>query len=218
MSAPWQTLTDAVTGRYRPLAPRERALLAVALVAVTWLGWLTMISDPLTAERQQRAAAAAAVAGQLQAAAEAHQRLQEAAAADPDDRLLRERASLERELSSMGEAVGTVVDRFVEPERMAALLEALMTARTGLAMVRAENLTIESLGDADGAAPTLYRHPLRLVFRGSYFDVVDYLQTVERSPWALGWRSLDYRVVGYPLAEVTLELETLSRDARWIGL
>jgi MSHA biogenesis protein MshJ len=101
---------------------------------------------------------------------------------------------------------------------MAALLEALMTARTGLAMVRAENLTIESLGDADGAAPTLDRHPLRLVFRGSYFDVVDYLQTVERSPWALGWRSLDYRVVGYPLAEVTLELETLSRDARWIGL
>lgn len=214
----WQTLTDAVAARYRTLAGRERGLVAMAAVAVTWLVWQTLLSDPLTAERQRRAAAAAAAAEQLHTASETHQRLQESVAADPDDRLARERSSLQRELASMDDSLGALVDRFVEPERMAALLESLMTATTGLVMVRAENLPIEPLGDVDDAAPQLYRHPLRLVFRGGYFDVVGYLETVERGPWSLGWRSLDYRVDGYPVAEVTLELETLSRDARWIGL
>lgn len=218
MITSWRTAVAALATHYRALAHRERALVAMALLAATWLAWQTLLADPLALERQRRAAASALAAEQLRAAVDVHLQLQEAVAADPEDRLAREKASLERELAALDDSLGVQVDRFVEPERMAEVLEALMTAHTGLVMVRAENLRVEALGGADDASPRLYRHPLRMVFRGGYFDVVGYLETVERGPWSLGWRSLDYRVDGYPVAEVTLELETLSRDARWIGL
>jgi MSHA biogenesis protein MshJ len=64
----------------------------------------------------------------------------------------------------------------------------------------------------------IYRHPLRLEFEGAYFDVLAYLAELERGPWEFGWRQLNYQVREYPVAEVTLEIETLSREKSSIGV
>ena len=66
--------------------------------------------------------------------------------------------------------------------------------------------------------PRVYKHPLRLEFEGDYFEVQAYLAELESSDWDFGWRRLDYVVTDHPVAEVTLEIETLSQQKSWIGV
>ena len=69
-------------------------------------------------------------------------------------------------------------------------------------------------------APVLYRHGMRVTFEGSYFEVRDYLRSIEGGDWRLFWERLDYQVgeAGPGRARITLELYTLSREAGWVGV
>lgn len=56
----------------------------------------------------------------------------------------------------------------------------------------------------------VFKHAVVIQLEGSYFDVVDYLSALENLPWKFYWAELDYRVIDYPKAIVTLEVYTLS--------
>ena len=57
---------------------------------------------------------------------------------------------------------------------------------------------------------SVFKHSVVIQLEGSYFDVVDYLSALENLSWKFYWSTLDYRVVKYPKAIVTLEVYTLS--------
>lgn len=56
----------------------------------------------------------------------------------------------------------------------------------------------------------VFKHAVVIQLEGSYFDVIDYLSALESLSWKFYWSELDYRVVNYPKAIVTLEVYTLS--------
>lgn len=64
--------------------------------------------------------------------------------------------------------------------------------------------------DATGQILTTYKQEMQLRLKGSYFAVRDYLQLIEESNWALFWKRLDYRVENWPVAEVTLQIYTIT--------
>ncbi len=53
--------------------------------------------------------------------------------------------------------------------------------------------------------------------RGTYFDVIHYLEQLEKVT-GFSWEQLDYKVVGYPNAEVKIKLHTISLSEGWIGV
>lgn len=56
----------------------------------------------------------------------------------------------------------------------------------------------------------VFKHAVIIRLEGSYFDVIGYLSTLENLSWKFYWSELEYQVVEYPKAIVTLEVYTLS--------
>lgn len=52
----------------------------------------------------------------------------------------------------------------------------------------------------------------RLVMRGHYFSIMNYLKLLENLPWQLYWDTFDYHVSNYPEGIVTVEFYTLKPD------
>jgi MSHA biogenesis protein MshJ len=64
----------------------------------------------------------------------------------------------------------------------------------------------------------LFQHTTTLVIGGGYTDLFRALQRMEQLPWLLNWSALDYQVVEYPQAELTLTLITVSEYEDFIRL
>jgi len=216
---------DSLVQRYQAFSLRERALIAATLAAATWMLWAATLGGMLESSEARADGALTSTEQRIAQALAERSRLQAALAGNPDERLLRERERLDAELLKMNASLGNLLGRFVDPERMPALLEDVIRRHEGLTLRRIESLPAEPLNVAEtppGAEPAeplwIYRHPLRLEFEGAYFEVLAYLDELERGPWQFGWRELRYEVREHPVARVTLEIETLSREKSWIGV
>jgi MSHA biogenesis protein MshJ len=212
---------------YQRLSVRERLLVMLCVLSLTWLLWQSTLDSFLADAEARLAREVSLVQGRLQNAVKEQAALQLATTQDPNLRLAAERARLDAELRQLDASVRATLGRFVAPERMPALMEDVIRHNQGLKLKRIVSLPVESVqmasaGDpaetSDASSPRIYRHPLRLQLEGSYFDVVAYLSELEKGPWELGWRQLDYEVIDYPLAQVTIEIETLSSEENWIGI
>ena len=64
----------------------------------------------------------------------------------------------------------------------------------------------------------LFRHGVELTARGSYLDMVDYMNALEALPTQLFWGRAQLDVEVYPTVRLTLTLYTLSLDEKWMKL
>ncbi|RLA05817.1 MAG: hypothetical protein DRQ47_00140 [Gammaproteobacteria bacterium] len=133
-------------------------------------------------------------------------------------------------LQATKEAMIGYTDTLIAPQKMAGMLENMLHERGSLKLVSLENLPVSLLFNkqskkeqnrkdfevkADGFG--LYRHGIRLVFKGNYMTTMDYLKNLEQMPWKFYWQHFDYEVQQYPMALVTLNIYTLSTSRWWIG-
>lgn len=226
---------SALIERWQALAPREQWLcLAVALLLPAML-WLVLVHDPLAQRHERLRSQQQADHARLLDANVARAELAARAAADPD-RAVREalqaaEAVRERHLNVLQRETAALID----PQRMQKVLQDLLQSRPGLRLQGLESFSeplrlpaapapagavADSAAPAVEPAPILYRHGMRLSLEGSYFELRDYLRSIEGGDWRLFWERLDYRVeeTGPGRARITVELYTLSREAGWIGV
>jgi MSHA biogenesis protein MshJ len=64
----------------------------------------------------------------------------------------------------------------------------------------------------------VFKHTVILKVTGKFFQVNDFLLTLENLPWRFYWESLDYKVTEYPNAEITLRVYTLSSEEGLFGV
>lgn len=62
-----------------------------------------------------------------------------------------------------------------------------------------------------------YLHPVELVVRGSYLDVLAYLKDLEAQPWGFQWRRFEF-VTTEEGSEYRIEFTTLSMASNWLGV
>jgi len=62
-----------------------------------------------------------------------------------------------------------------------------------------------------------YLHPVELVVRGGYLDVLAYLKDLEAQPWGLQWRRFEF-VTTEDGPEYRIEFTTLSMASNWLGV
>jgi MSHA biogenesis protein MshJ len=210
----------SVASRFDALTLRERALIAVSLVAILWVVWdwtlhqvlnrrLAAAHDDVTS-LQERVVSEVAVDEQLK----------RSLADDPNKRLSVERDALKIQIAEVDSRLDSLVGGFVAPSMVPILLEDVVTHHRGVTLQRVANMPVEPVrvkADAE-AVPGLYRHVMRVELRGGYFAVRDYLNELEAAPWRFSWRSLNYHVGQFPDGVVVLEVETLSREKTWLGV
>ncbi len=219
--------------RYSGLSLRERLLITVSVLSVTWMIWSVSIGGFLEESKVQIERDISTVYARMQAEVAKQTALETAKANDPNVKLGREREILGEELQQFTASMSSVLDRFVTPEQMPVLLEDIIRHHKGLKLTRMHSLPVETIvvggssnevpGRAESASgdedlPRVYKHPLRMEFEGDYFEVLAYLAELEASDWQFGWRRLEYVVADHPVAQITLEIETLSQQKSWIGV
>ncbi|WP_019614563.1 hypothetical protein [Psychromonas ossibalaenae] len=106
--------------------------------------------------------------------------------------------------------------RFIHSQKMPAALAKLLSSSPGVKVKLLKSLPLQSFTSAvDGAEGVsaeniFYKHTLEIQLVGNYNAVYRYLLNLETLQEKFYWSSLDYQVVKYPLAEVTIQIYTLS--------
>jgi MSHA biogenesis protein MshJ len=221
-----KSLIKTLQSRWQALAPREQWLACGTGVVLVGLLYVQLLVGPLTLRLGNQESAYSRVEIRSKQNTDALAKLAAALAVDPNlpyrNALLLAAASNAQLL----EQIDNHTRELVSPKQMGAVLSDLLHAQPGLQLVSLENFS-EAVQlpplDTSLAAPaievSLYRHGVRLKLEGNYFDLLQYLKTIQSTAWKLNWESLHYHVgdAGPGRAQISLQLYTLSRHAGWLG-
>jgi MSHA biogenesis protein MshJ len=220
-----------LAARFDALQPRERVLVLVGLVVGVALLFDALALQPLEARRKQLERqvaesrntikiAEAVLAGQVPIV-------------DPDDVRRSYRNALRQQLAEIDQNMQGLQRGLVPPERMAKLLEEMLSRSRGLQLLSLRTLPVQRFetppaGPAGKAgdrtakpAPkdperTVYQHSFEVTLQGSYIELHDYLAQLEKLPWQMFWGRISVQTEKYPRLRVTLTVQTLSLNKAWL--
>lgn len=110
---------------------------------------------------------------------------------------------------SLEESSREKTSRLIRPEEMAQVIHEVLA---GDYRVKVAALTSHKPEMLQGSGhPALYRHNLTLELSGDYFDIIRYLQALEKKH-GMYWQSLHYQVDTYPHNRVIVEIFTISTE------
>lgn len=223
----WQQLAarvDAMT-----LRERVMIFLATALVLVTLVN--TLMIAPLAARQQLMSQQIVDTQAKNSAMQMQIQAMVTVRSADPYAPLRVRKAKLEADAAATSQALHTIQSGLVAPQQMTVLLEDILRRNHGLRLVALQTLPMENLATSlSVAAPTLanqpvttpemavFKHGVEIIVEGSYADLLQYLATMESSPWRMFWGKALLSVDTYPKTTLTLRLHTLSLDKAWLTI
>ncbi|MBZ2170205.1 MSHA biogenesis protein MshJ [Marinobacter sp. F4216] len=211
----------------RPL--RERGLItATALIACLFVGWELGVAPALKQKE--------ALASQLSVLFSSHERLlmqqqnlNDQLATDPSLELRQELAARQGRLDQLEQQIADSTAKLIAPKAMVSLLRDMLSAQQSL---RLESLELKSpepvfapavasAGDTETPAdrePLLFAHDVELKIRGSYLDVLAYLERLESLDERLGWVTFEYDANAWPAGEAMIRVRTLSLEPVWLGV
>lgn len=218
--------------RYTALAPRERALLPAAVCfAILMLGHLLVI-EPAFKERRTLQQRLAQDTNDL-TVAQAQLTVLRAKAQNPDAEARAQLEALRLQARQVDDQFKRLEGSLVPAQEMSDWLSGLLRAQRGLQLVGLRTLPVTSVSDmvngkaaspaagasapAEGSAPDgwLYRHGVEVTVRGSYPELVAYLQALERMPRRVYWGELKLDAQQSPAVVMTLVVYTLSVEKAW---
>lgn len=238
MKQSWQKLAL----RIDVMSLRERVLILVMAAVVLVVLVNSIVLDAQFAKQKrlsQRITEEQAQIAAIQADIQQKVRQQ---AADPNLGTRQELVRLQQQSAQLRGALQQTQQALVAPEKMPALLEALLKRNGSLRLVSLKTLPVSNLAEAAtataaqagegapaaaaadaGAASAsgigvIYRHGVELTVSGTYADMVRYVAQLESMPWQLYWGQANLEVESYPQARLKLILYTLSMDKQWMNL
>jgi len=220
-----QAQIDKIVAKVDGFSLRERALIFFAAAALVVAMVNALFLDPLL-EKQKKVSAEVVQQQekmkQVQAQIAALLQARQADANSP----LRERIRVLREQIAEGNTyLQGRRDKLVPPEKMAQLLEQVLNRNGRLQLVALTTLPVSLLVEpSDEAAAArmtdaekqIYKHGVKITVRGSYADLMRYLEALEKLPTQMFWGVAKMDVVQHPVVELTLTLYTLSLDKIWL--
>lgn len=158
------------------------------------------------------------------------------AVVDPDAVKRSYRDALRKQLAEIDQSMQGLQRGLVPPERMAKLLEDMLSRSGGLQLVSLRTLPVqrfETPGSAPAAKPdeksakpaptaakepgrAVYQHSVEITLQGSYTDLLEYLAQLEKLSWQMFWGRINVDTEQYPRLRVTLTVQTLSLNKAWL--
>lgn len=227
MREQWRQLA----ARFDALQPRERVLVLVGLVVGVALLFDALALQPLEARRKQLERQVAEARNNIKIAETVL--TGQVPIVDPDDVRRSYRNALRQQLAEIDQHMQGLQRGLVPPERMAKLLEEMLSRSRGLQLLSLRTLPVQRF-ETPAAAPTgragdktakpapkdpertVYQHSFEITLQGSYFELHDYLTQLEKLPWQMFWGRISVRTEQYPRLRVTLTVQTLSLNKAWL--
>lgn len=200
---------------------RERGLLFGASLLILVSVWQQALMRPLDARRVRLAAELADSQDRLKRPAGAGG---SAGVADAYVELRTRELSLTRAIESADQSLADAQRGMIAPRQMVEVLTDVLARQGRLQLVLLRNLPVEALlaqpkedATAAGDSGGPYSHPIELVLRGNYLDVLGYLRELETAQQGFQWRRFEY-TTGEAGPEYRLQFTTLSMDSNWLGV
>jgi MSHA biogenesis protein MshJ len=227
MKEHWRKLA----ARFDALLVRERVLVLVGLVVGVALIFDALALQPLEARKKRLERQIAETRNTI--------KLAETVLAgqipivDPDDVRRSYRNALRQQLAEIDQSMQGLQRGLVPPERMAKLLEEMLSRSRGLQLLSLRTLPVK-IFETPAAAPagkagdktakpapkdperTVYQHSFEITLQGSYFELHDYLAQLEKLPWQMFWGRISVNTEQYPRLRATLTVQTLSLNKAWL--
>ena len=212
------TFLTEIMDRIDALSLRERAAIFIAILAVMFFVWNSVLmSDIKYRERDIKALLQQKQAERMGLNVELHGLISKT----QEDPNALNRKKLEMLRSQMAQVKAEVMKstrNLVSPEKMAGVLESVLARTQGLDLVEVKGLGSSALldtgdekdktakdkdaGQDAGASPDIvdnaYKHGLKIVFNGSYMSTLEYVRKLEELNSGFLWGSLELEVKDYP--------------------
>ena len=218
-----------INAKVDALALRERVLIffAIAFLLVALVNMFFL--DPLLAQQKKLSTQVVQQQEKMKDIQAQIATLLQAKKSDEDSPQRLRMAELKQEIEAGSTYLQGRRDRLVPPEKMAGLLEQVLKKNGDLQLISLQTMPVAPLIDDvnnDTTVPTaqplvapdkqVFKHGVQITVRGSYLDLLQYLNALEHLPVQMFWGMAKMNVVQYPAAELTLTLYTLSLDKIWL--
>lgn len=214
MSAP------GLSEKFAALSQREKVLTLVSGLALIILVGFTFFIEPAMKALATNKTELAAEVMKRQTLNAQLELYTEALATDPNAEIRAEQATLLEQKSAMEMTFADELEELVTPAEMVMLVEQVFKHAGNLKLMEMSSLAPVSVfeGNEEMENVDLFQHGVQMTFSGRYFDVKDFVEALESQTKQFYWRGVDYQVTAYPLAEVSVEVYTLSTEKAFIGV
>ena len=228
-----QTITSRYENlqiKYNGLTQRERGLTALAGVCIILVCGFVFFIEPMMISMDKKQTAIERKQLESEQLDETIAALQVELSKDIDAPF---KARLERVKKQIIDADKSLISQtsdLVAAAKMPLLLENVFAQFAELKLIEMQSIaptqlltspnkkSKSPLQDENAIESNLYQHGVKLTLQGRYFDIQKYLERVEALPWQFYWKKFSYQVVDYPIAEVVVEIYTLSTTKAFIGV
>lgn len=220
-------LLRAAASKFEERALRERLLIFVTAIVVVAFLWHQLIFQGQQKQTHSLKSRIASTKEEITSLQQKKAKLLEQVQEEEQKRLRQKMEELREEIAQLDRELREKSSELISPRRMAEQLRSVLQKSTDLELTRMANspphrVKLANLIDSSQkveseSLPHLYRHPLTIVFKGSYPQVVRALSKMKDLSSRFFWDRLEYTVVDHPRARLRLQVHTLSLDKAWIG-
>lgn len=199
---------------YQKMSKRDQCVVFTLLAFFIFLLWYALVWHPTKIYFQSTQNALSAVRLEVQTLQDETTVLQARLKKDPNEEISQKQAKLYQDKQALQQKLNVYNTQLLSPQGLMQALQAVLNAQ--------KNIHLSSIAllpnqgnlhpSATQSGKPLFAHGVKLQFTADYFSTLQYLRQLEQLRWRLFWDRLDYRVTDYPLAEVTLEIHTLSTE------
>ncbi|CUS47470.1 MAG: MSH system assembly platform protein MshJ [Idiomarinaceae bacterium HL-53] len=188
---------------------REQWLLSALMVAV--LGWFLFIFlvEPSIKQRAEMRTELDAQAQRYATLQSQVNEIAEQVRVDPNEELEMRAEQLRRQEARLTQGLESRAN-FVQPQALLSWIQALLSESENLVLTHFDAKEAQPVFVTENTNARVLQHLIEVSLEGDFFGIHDYLQALTSLPIEFYWQALDYEVLQYPQARVTLELYTLS--------
>ena len=224
-----------IAERFEAFTLRERLWISAAVILVLSLVWDSLFLNPEKVQQEKLVGEMYSINQQMEDINGQIEVMTRSLQGSERQRIERRMTEVQSLLARLNQQQQDLTVEFIPPKQMAAVLREMLTKNSHLELRRLESLGVSPLFPkeeetdgkpaadvsqvaADSHEPTIYKHGMRVVLEGDFFGTLKYLQALENMPVHFYWDNVEYEVLKYPKARVTITLHTLSLDEGWIGV
>jgi len=205
---------NSVVEKFDTLTLRERVIILVTIIITIWGAWDNFIYQPLTTELKSLNTELSTLKVNLTTNQHIANQIEALVEIDPNKENKQQLKKIKQQFRQLKLQLNTGDKKFVPAHLMPTVLQNLLQQNAGLKLLNLKTLPISTFSKTSW----VYRHGLSITLSGNYFNSLKYLESLENLPWRFYWKSIDYQVKEYPIAEITLSIYTLSFEENWLGL
>lgn len=206
----WHQFED----KFEALPARQRVMLAVALALLIVLPMLSYVIIPNMEKTSVLGSENARLEQQIEQVNESIEMLKVKLDEDINRPLRQELKLLKASKNSAQQSIKSSAT-LQEVSQRKAFLNSVLNVSESLEMQNLITKTPRKVFETGSI--TLYEHAVEAAFTGTYFDILDFVEVLQRRYPNVIWAHFDYQVQSYPQGQVTLEWQLLSTDKEFIS-